>query len=215
MVSDETSITNPLTVYAKANEEAEKGVLKLSDSNFCVTVLRQATVYGYSPRMRFDLAINGMTYGAWQNRKIPLMRDGNQWRPMIHVIDTARAQLFFLKQSSKIINNQIFNVGSDSGNYRIKDLAKIVKDAVGIDISIEWYGDPDHRSYKISFNKLAKLGFSSKFDAKDGVIEIIQKLNSGELKKTEKSITLDWYNKLNYWHNKIKKIELHDGILDI
>ena len=71
-------------------------MLALASDGFVVIVLRQSTVYGYSPRMRFDLAINGMTYGAWKTGVLPLMRDGTQWRPMIHVKDTARAQIFML-----------------------------------------------------------------------------------------------------------------------
>src|SRR5579885_3286708 len=74
-IVDETSTTNPLTIYAKANEKAEHDVLRLADDSFIVTVMRQATVFGYSPRMRFDLAINGMVYGAWKNKVLPLMRD--------------------------------------------------------------------------------------------------------------------------------------------
>jgi nucleoside-diphosphate-sugar epimerase len=96
VIADENSLTNPLTTYAKANFAAENDVLKLADKNFTVTVLRQATVYGYSPRMRFDLAINGMTYGAWNDAVLPLMRDGTQWRPMVHVKDTSLAMLFML-----------------------------------------------------------------------------------------------------------------------
>ncbi len=97
VICTESHQTNPLTTYAKANEMAEHGVLRLADAKFCVVVLRQATVYGYSPRMRFDLAINGMTYGAWKTGVLPLMRDGSQWRPMVHVRDTASAQIFMLK----------------------------------------------------------------------------------------------------------------------
>ena len=108
-ILDENSQTNPLTNYSKANLEAEDGVLRLANDNFTVVVLRQSTVYGYSPRMRFDLAINGMTYGAWKNRKIPLMRDGNQWRPMVHVKDTADSQIYMLNAPNDQINGQIFN----------------------------------------------------------------------------------------------------------
>src|SRR6478736_2202599 len=110
--ADEKTKTNPLTTYAKANEMAEQGVLALAATDFTVVVLRQATVYGYSPRMRFDLAINGMTYGAWKSGVLPLMRDGTQWRPMVHVKDTARAQIFMLTADPHKINGQIFNVGS-------------------------------------------------------------------------------------------------------
>ena len=154
IISDEETPTNPLTNYAKANEQAEQGVLLLNDENFVVTVLRQSTVYGYSPRMRFDLAINGMTHGAWKTRKLPLMRDGKQWRPMVHVSDTARAQMFMLDAPAEKINGQIFNVGSDANNYQLGDLAESVARAVGSDVSIEWYGDPDQRSYRVSLRKL-------------------------------------------------------------
>ena len=113
VIADEDSATNPLTNYAKANLLAEQGVLPLSSENFVVVVLRQSTVYGYSARMRFDLAINGMTYGAWFTRKLPLMRDGNQWRPMVHVSDTADAQIFMLTADKALVNGQVFNVGSE------------------------------------------------------------------------------------------------------
>ena len=79
----EKSETNPLTTYAKANRAAEQGILQQAKNGFCAVVIRQATVFGYSPRMRFDLAINGMTYGAWKTGLLPLMRDGTQWRPML------------------------------------------------------------------------------------------------------------------------------------
>ena len=107
---DELSETNPLTTYAVANENAEKDILPLTSDNFCVTVIRQATVFGYSPRMRFDLAINGMTYGAWKTRKLPLMRDGKQWRPMVHN-GSSRAMLFYLNKIEDI-NGEIYNIGS-------------------------------------------------------------------------------------------------------
>src|SRR5256885_13073926 len=91
-----------------------------SKNGFCAVVLRQATVYGYSPRMRFDLAINGMTYGAWKTGKLPLMRDGTQWRPMVHVKDTAETMCFMLQADRDTINGQIVNVGSNENNYQLK-----------------------------------------------------------------------------------------------
>ena len=155
-IADEKSPTNPLTSYAKANELAEKEILPLADESFTVTVIRQATVYGYSPRMRFDLAINGMTFGAWKQRKLPLMRDGKQWRPMIHVQDTSDAMIHILKADKDLINNEIFNAGSKHNVYQLGDLAKRVAQAVGEDVSIEWYGDKDIRSYNVSFNKITQ-----------------------------------------------------------
>tara|TARA_B100000780_G_scaffold67096_1_gene44297 strand:+ start:4187 stop:5200 length:1014 start_codon:yes stop_codon:yes gene_type:complete len=212
LIATESSPTNPLTHYAKANEMAEKKILPLADDKFCVTVLRQATVYGFSPRMRFDLAINGMTYGAWKNRKLPLMRDGDQWRPMIHVEDTSDAIIFMLDQRVEEINKEIFNSGSPDNCYQLKPLAERVAKAVGEDVVIEWYGDKDIRSYNVSFEKIRSLGFYAKHQAEYGVNEILTKLESGELDKTIKTITLDWYNEISKWHEVMKILEL-DGKL--
>ena len=215
VIADEDSATNPLTNYAKANLLAEQGVLPLSSENFVVVVLRQSTVYGYSARMRFDLAINGMTYGAWFTRKLPLMRDGNQWRPMVHVSDTADAQIFMLTADKALVNGQVFNVGSEENNYRLKDLSDRVASVVGEDVVQEWYGDPDHRSYRVNFDKIENLGYKAKFCAEDGVLEILQRLESGSLEKTDKTITLNWYKNLVEWQNIIEKTKMHGGILEI
>ncbi|MDA9762899.1 NAD(P)-dependent oxidoreductase [Gammaproteobacteria bacterium] len=212
-IANEESVTNPLTHYAKANEMAEKEILPLADSTFCVTILRQATVYGYSPRMRFDLAINGMTYGAWKDRSLPLMRDGDQWRPMIHVSDTADAIIFMLGQDKELINGEIFNSGSPENVYQLRPLAERVAAVVGDDVKIEWYGDKDIRSYNVSFKKIRALGFFAKYKAEDGVSEILLKLESGELDKTLKTITLDWYNEITKWHEIIGGLEINGRMI--
>lgn len=211
VIADETTPTNPLTTYARANEMAEHDVLPLASDDFVVVVLRQATVYGLSPRMRFDLAINGMTYGAWKNGKLPLMRDGTQWRPMVHVEDTARAQMFMLSADPKKINGQIFNVGSDSNNYQLGPLAEKVAMAVPRDVTIEWYGDPDHRSYRVSFDKINALGFKALYVAEDGVREICSALESGSLDRTTETITLDWYCELTSWHQRLQQVRFAIG----
>jgi len=219
VIVDETSPTNPLTAYSKANEMAEKDTLKLADDDFCVTVLRQATVYGYSPRMRFDLAINGMVWGAWDTGKLPLMRDGSQWRPMVHVKDTALAQVFMLSAEPEKINGRIFNVGSEANNHQLAALAEtvagIVAGAIQGDVDIEWYGDPDHRSYRVNFAKVESLGFKAQYTAEDGVREIVEKLESGALDKSTVTLTLDWYQSLVKWHKIIKDVEMYGGIVEI
>ncbi len=211
-IANEESKTNPLTHYAKSNEMAENDILDLVSNNFCVTILRQATVYGYSPRMRFDLAINGMSFGAWKDRLLPLMRDGNQWRPMIHVGDTADAIIYMLSQTKELINGEIFNAGSPENVYQLRPLAERVADVIGKDVKIKWYGEKDKRSYNVSFEKIRKLGFFAKLKVEDGVTEILSKLESGDLDKTKKTITLDWYNEITKWHEAIKELEL-DGKL--
>jgi nucleoside-diphosphate-sugar epimerase len=211
----EDAPTNPLTTYAKANEKAERDILPLADKNFTAVVLRQATVYGYSPRVRFDLAINGMTYGAWKTGVLPLMRDGTQWRPMVHVADTAAAQVFMLTAPAEKVNGQIFNIGSDENNYQLGPLAEIVAAEVPRDVKIEWYGDPDHRSYRVSFDKVEALGWKAKRSAADGVRELCAALEAGRIDKTTQTITLEWYRELNRWHERIKAVELYGGILRI
>ncbi|HHG74897.1 MAG TPA: NAD-dependent epimerase/dehydratase family protein [Persephonella sp.] len=219
-IVDETSKTNPLTTYAKANEKAEQEVLPLADENFVVTVIRQSTVFGYSPRMRFDLAINGMTYGAWKTGKLPLMRDGTQYRPMVHVQDTTDVMVLLLSADKNKINGEIFNVGGDNLNYQIGKLGKIVANTVqketGRNVDIEWYGDPDHRSYRVSFKKIKEtLGWTPKWNAEMGVKEIVNKLEKGEIDKTTETITLNWYKELEKWYNIIEELKMYGGILNI
>jgi len=215
VIADETSTPNPLTTYARANLRAEQDILPLADEDFCALVLRQATVYGYSPRMRFDLAINGMTYGAWKTGKLPMMRDGTQWRPMVHVKDTAAAMCFMLKADSEKTRGQVFNVGSEANNYQIKPLAERVAETVPRPVELEWYGDPDHRSYRVSFEKIEALGFRARRVAEDGVSEISEKLESGELDKTTDTITLAWYQELMKWHRIIRETEFDGGMINL
>ena len=215
VVADEASPTNPLTTYARANEMAEKGVLPLADETYCVVVLRQATVYGLAPRMRFDLAINGMTFGAWKTGRLPLMRDGTQWRPMVHVRDTARAQMFMLAADPAKVNGQIFNVGSDGNTYQIGPLGRLVAGYVPKEVEVEWYGDPDERSYRVAFDKIEALGYRTELTAADGVAEICEALEAGSVDRTVRTITLDWYRELARWHRTIREVEMYGGIVDI
>ena len=215
VVCDERHPTNPLTTYAKANLCAEQDVLPLAGDRFCVTVLRQATVYGYSPRMRFDLAINGMTYGAWRNRLLPLMRDGTQWRPMVHVRDAASAHISMLQAPPARVSGEVFNVGSDAGNHQLGALAELIREVLPTETEIEWYGDPDARSYRVGFDKIERLGWRAKYTARDGALEIFEKLEAGQVDKTTETITLQWYQELTKWHRIIKEVELHGGIVEI
>jgi nucleoside-diphosphate-sugar epimerase len=196
-ISDEASILNPLTSYAKANMKAEEDVIPLSSPQFCVTVLRFATVYGYSKRMRFDLAVNAMVLSLFKNAKIPVMRDGKQWRPFIHIKDVASAYDLTVKQPVHKVNGKVFNVGSNDQNYQILQLSELVAKSLGIDHEIEWYGSPDSRSYRISFDKIKReLDFEAKYTPKEGAEEIHEALKSGELQETRKTRTVDWYKYL-------------------
>lgn len=215
VICNETNPVNPLTTYARANLAAERDVLPLADRDFCVVVLRQATVYGYSPRMRFDLAINGMTWGAWSTGRLPLMRDGTQWRPMVHVRDTASAQLFMLTAPPEGVSGQLFNVGSSENNYQLGPLGELIQGAMPRPPEIEWYGDVDRRTYRVTSERIESLGWRARHTAVDGVREIVEHLEAGTLSRTPETITLDWYRELVAWHARIRELERNDGILDI
>ena len=213
-VADETSPVNPLTTYAKANFQAELDVLSLADDSFCVVVLRQATVYGLSPRMRFDLAINGMVRGFFKNGKIPILRDGTQWRPFVHVRDTSRAMLLMLESPAYVVNRQVFNVGSDDQNVQITPLAETVAEAMDLPFDYEWYGSPDDRSYRVSFRKIRDLvGFMTECTPADGAREVYLALSGGDVDPDDpKTITVQWYRQLLDMHRLLKEVEL-EGLL--
>ena len=193
MLSEESPI-NPLTTYAKANRKAEISAKKLASEKFTTTMLRFATVFGLSRRMRFDIAVNGMVLGFFKNKQIPIMRDGKQWRPFIHVKDVAEAYVQTIKAPKEKINGETFNVGSDNQNYQILPLAKEVAKAMKISFKKNWYGDPDSRSYKISFKKINDvLGYKTKYTVSDGAGEIYDALKHGKVTDSIKTITVEWY----------------------
>jgi len=211
----EESTLNPLTTYAKANALAEKEILSLADKSFKATVLRQATVYGFSYRMRFDLAINGMVLGFYKNGKIPIMRDGKQWRPFVHVKDTSNAFIKVLEAEPELVNGQIFNVGSDEQNFQIFELAKLIAESINMPFNYEWYGSPDNRSYKVSFKKIKEvLNFKPKYTPREGAKEVFEALKDGSLNPDDpRTITVKWYKHLLEMQKFIKSIEVSGKLL--
>ncbi|MEJ2126801.1 MAG: SDR family oxidoreductase [Candidatus Bathyarchaeota archaeon] len=213
-IIDEESDLNPLTTYAKASVMAEKEILPLADDNFSATVLRQATVYGHSYRMRFDLAINGMTLGYYRNGKIPIMRDGKQWRPFVNIKDTSRAFIKVLETEPELVNGQIFNVGSNEQNIQIFDLAKLVAEACDLPFNYEWYGDCDARSYQVNFNKIKDtLNYKPETTIKQGAKNVFDALKDGALNPDDpRMITVKWYKHLLEIQQFLKSTEI-DGVL--
>jgi nucleoside-diphosphate-sugar epimerase len=197
-VLDESSQVRPLTTYAEANLGAERAALSLKTSNFCVVVIRQATVYGVSPRMRFDLALNGMASGIATTGVIPILRDGTQWRPLVHVRDACKAITMFLHAPTELVRGQIFNVGSDDQNRQIFDLAETVAHAVQLPFKYEWYGSLDHRSYRVSFQKIQTvLGFECSNDPVDGASEVHRAILEGIVDPADpRTNTVNWYKVL-------------------
>jgi nucleoside-diphosphate-sugar epimerase len=211
---DESSIINTHTSYAKANNKAEEDVLPLANSKFVVTVLRFATVYGYSRRMRFDLAINAMVLGLYKNAKIAVMRDGTQWRPFIHIKDAVTAYKLTMTEQTDTINGQIFNVGSDEQNYQILYLTKLIGESLNIDYEIEWYGSKDFRSYKVSFKKFKEgVKFKPAFTPKEGAQEIYKALKTGKLEESAKTKTVEWYKHLIASYNLTSEVAIRNTLL--
>jgi len=213
-VVDETSPINPLTTYAEANGLAEQSNLPQASEKFTVTALRQSTVYGLSRRMRFDLAINGMTLALHKQGSVKIMRDGTQWRPMVHVRDTSRAFIAVLEAPKDKVNGEIFNVGSWDQNLQIRPLAERLSTAVGIPFKEEWYGDPDHRSYRVSFEKIEKrIGYKTQVTPEDGAREIFEHLQKGTLTDGPTTNTLGWYKTLVQWGERMREVAPHGVVL--
>lgn len=191
----EESETSPLTSYAKCNLLAEKTILPFAAKDFVVTVFRKATVYGFSYKMRFDLAVNGMVRSLFKEGKIPIMRDGTQWRPFIHVKDVAKAYIAAIEAESELVNHEVFNIGSDEQNIQVYSLAKMVADACNHEFKYEWYGSPDKRSYMVGFRKAREtLNFKPEYTVRDGAREIWQALSNGLLDPDDpRAITVKWY----------------------
>jgi nucleoside-diphosphate-sugar epimerase len=214
VILDEKSPVNPLTTYAKCNYLAENDVLQLADSNFTVTALRQATVYGLSSRMRFDLAVNGMVLGIFRNKKIPVMRDGDQWRPFIHVKDTSKAFVLTMESAKEKVNHEIFNVGSNEQNCQILPLAKSLESALSVPFQIEWYGSPDKRSYRVSFDKIYEtLKFKPEYTPREGVKEVYEALESGKVTDSLKTKTVEWYKYLLSIDAVVRDVTIKNTIL--
>lgn len=151
----EESSPNPQTAYARCKVFVEGDVSQLASSTFSPTFLRNATAYGPSPRMRFDIVLNNLAGLAWTTKEIKLISDGTPWRPLVHVLDICEAIACTLEAPRETIHNQIFNVGKTEENYQIREVAQIVAQAFpGCELTIG-KSDGDNRSYRVSFDKIA------------------------------------------------------------
>lgn len=173
---NEESELNPITPYGISKVRVERDVSELADSNFSPVFLRNATAYGVSPRLRFDLVLNNLVAWAFTTGRVYLKSDGTPWRPLIHIEDISRAFLAALVAPSEVVHNQAFNVGRTEENYRIRELAEIVAETVpGCMIEYAPDAGPDKRCYRVDTTKIEnKLpGFKPQWNARRGAQELL------------------------------------------
>ena len=172
--STETSEVHPLTAYAKCKVLVERDVPPLATDDFSPTFLRNATAFGASPRMRFDLVVNDLAGHAWTEKVIRMDSDGRPWRPFVHILDISQAIDLVLRAPRDVIHGQIFNVGSNQQNYQVREVAEIIADAFpGCRTQ---FGDSsgDHRNYRANFDKIREyLPFETRFDVARGAQQLL------------------------------------------
>ena len=209
----ETSKTNPISIYAKSTLEAEQENLSIADNNFAATALRNATVFGLSPRMRFDLVVNLMTLSAFQKGRIIVMGGGLQWRPLVHLSDVSKAFIAVISEDSNLVNKEIFNIGYK--NFQIKSLAYLVRDELSFPVEIDVApDDTDKRDYNVSFEKATdKLGFTAQVDVTHGIREIFAALKSGKVDTSIKTITVQWYRNILQAKQLIDEVALDGRVI--
>jgi nucleoside-diphosphate-sugar epimerase len=200
----------PLTQYAISKVKAEEALFALADADFSPVFLRNSTAYGVSPALRADLVLNNLVGWAYTTGKIKIMSDGSPWRPLVHVEDIARAFAAVLEAPREVVHNQAFNVGVNSENYQVRDLAQIVQETVpGCSIEYAGQADPDNRTYIVDFSKLARNipSFQPKWNVRKGAIELHRAYQDAQM-------PFDEFQGRKYIRIKQLKYLLDEGRLD-
>jgi nucleoside-diphosphate-sugar epimerase len=171
---DESSPVNPQTAYAECKVLVERDVGAMAGTDFCPVFLRNATAYGPSPRMRFDIVINDLSALAWTVRKIAMTSDGSPWRPVVHVEDICEAIYRALVAPADAVRGKVFNVGQSSDNYRVREIAQIIAEEFPGCTVTTGPASGDNRSYRVNFDRIhAELpGFRCRYTARDGARQL-------------------------------------------
>jgi len=181
---DERADLHPITAYAISKVRVEQDVAKLADAHFSPTFLRNATAYGVSPRLRFDLVLNNLTAWAYARGRVHIKSDGTPWRPIVHIEDISRAFMAVLAAPREVVHNEALNVGQTDENYRVRQLADIVQKVVpGSRVEYAEGGGPDPRCYRVDFSKIQRLlpDFKPQWNARRGAEELYDAYRRGGL----------------------------------
>lgn len=171
-ILDETANFNPVTPYAKSKVYVERDVAPMATDTFSPVFLRNATAYGVSPRIRFDLVINNLVAWAHTTGRILMKSDGTPWRPLVHIEDISQAVVCALKAKPEVVSGLAVNVGSNDENYQMRDLAQFTKETVpNCEIAYADDAGPDERCYRVNFDKIHTVfpNFKTKWTARMGI----------------------------------------------
>lgn len=191
-LADEETLLHPLSLYAESKVAAESGLLDITDASFVVTILRLATLFGLSPKMRFNLLINEIVRDAWHGKEIVLYKE-DAWRPLTHTSDAARAILAVLDSDRKKTIGKVFNIGTE--NLQKKSLVLLVKKYIPSINIVREGGLPDNRDYRVSFEKAKReIGFVPTKSIEQGIGEIVSALKHRMWSDPYDSKYSDWLN---------------------
>lgn len=173
----------PLTPYAESKVRVEDDVAALADDQFAPVFLRNATAFGFSPRLRADVVLNNLVGSAVLTGEVRVLSDGSPWRPLVHARDIASAFLTCLTAPADRIRSHAFNIGADANNVTVRQIAQTVADVVpGSTLAITGTSGPDTRSYRVDFSRARDvLGFEARWSIADGAAELYKQYSVNEL----------------------------------